>query len=114
MDGLVIDDDVVYARVLQRSLRRRGLAVQLAHDGATALRLASERLQKFALVDLCIGHESGLNLIGPLRAIHAGMRIVLVSGYANAATIDEAVRRGADLCLLKPLTAEELLRELRG
>lgn len=113
MNGLLIDDDVIYAQVLQRSLKRRGLAVQLAHDGATALRLASVRRPDFALVDLRIGSESGLNLVAPLRELRADMHIILVTGYANTATAIEAIKRGADHYFVKPVSAETLLRALR-
>ena len=40
-NGLLIDDDEVYARILQRSLQRRGLQVRIAHDAASALALVA-------------------------------------------------------------------------
>ncbi|WP_257385566.1 response regulator transcription factor [Tahibacter caeni] len=112
MNGLLIDDDEVYARILQRSLQRRGLQVRIAHDAAGALALAEAEAPDFALVDLKIGASSGLDLIAPLRAARADMQIVLVTGYASVATAVEAIKRGADNYLPKPVTAEALLRAL--
>lgn len=113
MNGLLIDDDVTYARVLQRSLERRGFVVELAHDSATALQLAGAQLPDFALVDLRLGSESGLHLIAPLRALREDMHIILVTGYASVATAVDAIKRGADNYMAKPVTAETLLRALR-
>lgn len=113
MNGLLIDDDDVYSRVLHRSLERRGIDLRIAHDAEAALALARVDPPDFALVDLKLGGESGLNLIAPLRALRADMRIVLVTGYASVATAVEAIKRGADNYLPKPVTAAALLRALR-
>lgn len=112
-NGLLIDDDEVYARVLQRSLERRGLSLRVAHNAYDALELAHASPPDFALVDLKLGGESGLNLIAPLRALRADMRIILVTGYASVATAVEAIKRGADNYLPKPVTAAALLRALQ-
>ena len=113
MNGLLVDDDEVYSRVLQRSLERRGFALRIAHTAPDALALAREAPPDFALVDLKLGGESGLNLIAPLRALRADMQIVLVTGYASVATAVEAIKRGADNYLPKPVTAATLLRALQ-
>lgn len=112
MNGLLVDDDQVYLRILQRSLERRGLRLRAAPDIATALDLARADPPDFALLDLKLRHESGLDLIAPLRALRADMQIILVTGYASVATAVEAIKRGADNYLPKPVTAEALIRAL--
>ncbi len=114
MNGLLVDDDTLYAQTLRRSLERRGVGLRIAHDAATALVLAREQRPDFVLLDLKLGPESGLGLIEPLRALGADVHIVLVTGYASVATAVEAIKRGADDYLAKPITAEALLRVLRG
>lgn len=110
--GLLVDDNLLYAQTLQRSLARRGLESVFALHAAQALELARAHQPAFALVDLKIGEESGLDLIEPLRAIRADMRILLVTGYASIATAVEAIKRGADHYLMKPVTAETIVRSL--
>lgn len=114
MNGLLVDDDAVYARTLQRSLERRGVQVRIAMDAQAALAAARAERPEFVLLDLKLGHESGLALIEPLRALGADIRIVLVTGYASVATAVEAIKRGADHYLAKPVTAQALLRVLAG
>lgn len=111
-DGLLVDDDPLYLRTLQRSLARRGIATRTATDASGALALASERPPAFVLLDLKLGHESGLALIQPLRALRADMRILLVTGYASIATAVEAIKLGADDYLPKPASMPVILRAL--
>jgi len=110
--GLLIDDDELYVRTLQRSLGRHGLETRVATSIAEALRVAEETQPAFALVDLRLGEDSGLTLIRPLRALRTDMRILLVTGYASVATAVEAIKRGADDYLPKPATAPMILRTL--
>ncbi|MCK9538025.1 response regulator transcription factor [Dokdonella sp.] len=114
MQGLLIEDDALFARTLKRSLERRGLRLRLASGARTALQEARAERPDFVLLDLNLGSESGLALIEPLRAVCANTRIVLVTGYASVATAVEAIKRGADDYLPKPVTAEALLRVLKG
>jgi two-component system, response regulator RegA len=110
--GLLVDDDALYLQTLQRSLLKRGVASITATNAADALRLAAERSLDFALIDLRLATESGLDLIKPLRHAQPHMRIVLLTGYASVATAVEAIKRGANEYLLKPTTVDTILRTL--
>jgi len=112
MKGLLVDDDELYARTLQRSLARKGIETEIALDAASALARAREYQPDFALVDLKLGADSGLTLIEPLRALRADMQILLVTGYASVATAVESIKRGADDYLPKPATVPTILRAL--
>ncbi|MGB3393887.1 MAG: response regulator transcription factor [Stenotrophomonas sp.] len=110
--GLLVDDDPLYVRTLQRSLARREIETVTAHDIASALEQATQAPPAFALIDLKLGSESGLTLIQPLRELRADMRILLVTGYASIATAVEAIKLGADDYLPKPATVQMILRAL--
>ncbi|HVW69583.1 MAG TPA: response regulator [Steroidobacteraceae bacterium] len=108
--GLLVDDDRLYLQTLQRSLRKRGVHTAVATTLAAAIELANTQPLEFALVDLRLGSESGLELIEPLRRAQPRLRIVLMTGYASVATAVEAIKRGADHYLLKPTTVDTILR----
>jgi two-component system response regulator RegA len=113
--GLLVDDDALYLQTLQRSLQKRGLATSIATSVEEALRIAGgTQPLEFALVDLRLGTQSGLELIEPLRRTQPRIRIVLMTGYASVATAVEAIKRGADNYLLKPTTVDMILRTLCG
>jgi two-component system response regulator RegA len=109
---LVVDDDAPFLSALERALRRRGYEVVSATDRATALALARDDPPNAAVLDLKLADESGLNLIGPLKALRQDMRILLLTGYASIATAVEAIKLGATHYLPKPADAEEILAAL--
>lgn len=110
--GLLVDDNLLYLTTLQRSLHKRGLRTVVAQRVDDALELARVHKPSFALVDLRLGEESGLELIEPLKAVREDMRILLVTGYASIATAVEAIKRGAHHYLMKPATADAIIRAL--
>ena len=110
--GLLVDDDEMFLMALRRSLQRRGVEAVTAQTGAEALSLARAAPPAFAVVDLKLIGESGLALIEPLRAIRPDMRILLLTGYASVATAVDAIKRGADNYLPKPVSVGAILRAL--
>jgi two-component system response regulator RegA len=111
---LLIDDDEVFTRVLARALVARGFDVGVAANRAEALASARENRPDHAVLDLKLGEDSGLALIPELLAIHADLRILLLTGYASIATAVEAIKRGAWDYLAKPVDADQVVQALRG
>jgi two-component system response regulator RegA len=105
---LIVDDDITFGETLARRLRGRGDEVLLAHDTASALAHA-EREPDRVVVDLKIGHESGLRLLPQLRDRLTHARIIVLTGYASIATAIRATKAGADDYLPKPLLFNDLL-----
>lgn len=106
---LLVDDDAVFREVLARALERRGFAVSSAGDPKTALEAGRQFALDFAVVDLCLGSESGLALIEHLLALNPSMRIVVLTGYASVATAVEAIKLGAKHYLTKPTEPDEIV-----
>lgn len=106
---LIIDDDLTFSAVLSRSLTRRGFSTLTAHDGETALNLASSENIQRVILDLNLNGVSGLSLIQPLLSVNPDCRIVVLTGYGSIATAVEAVKRGATQYLAKPIEIEAIL-----
>ncbi|MBM3392179.1 MAG: response regulator [Betaproteobacteria bacterium] len=108
---LLVDDDRTFARVLARSLARRGLEVRVAHDVEGGLAQADAHMAG-AVIDLQLGNDSGLALVPQLRALSAAMRILMLTGYASIDTAVQAIKLGADNYLTKPATADAIVAAL--
>ena len=106
---LIIDDDVIFAATIARGLQRHGHLCVLAHDGATARRLAEETQPSRVLLDMRLGKESGLALLPDLRAALPDANIVVLTGFASIATAVRAVKSGANDYLPKPILLRDLL-----
>jgi two-component system response regulator RegA len=109
---LLVDDDAVFVKVLNRALSARGFSVVTALDASGALDALRAQPMEFAVVDLRIGRENGLSLIPELLAVQPNLRILLLTGYASIATAVEAIRRGAHDYLAKPVDADAVVRAL--
>lgn len=106
---LIVDDDPTLCRVLARAMEGRGFSVMVAHDVAQAIRIAEESPPRYVIVDLRMPGPSGLALVRWLRAIDAGVRIVVLTGYASVATAIEAIKIGATHYLAKPARVDEII-----
>ncbi|HUN92633.1 MAG TPA: response regulator transcription factor [Burkholderiaceae bacterium] len=113
---LLVDDDETFARVLSRTLGSRGFDVASATsiDGARALIADGTRPPRYALLDLNLAGESGLQLVAPLRQSSPACRIVVLTGYASIPTAVDAIKLGADHYLAKPIEIDAIVRALLG
>ncbi len=111
---LVVDDDAPFREALQRSMSERGFFVQVARNADEAVRAAKARAFEYALIDVRMPGQSGLELLPQLRAIDEGTRIVVFTGYGSISDAVLAMKVGAVDYLTKPVTAELCMRALLG
>lgn len=109
---LVLDDDSTFVEVLGRALRRRGYQVLGATNRTSALALVRATPPDYAVVDLKMDRESGLDCVEPLLALQPRMRILILTGYSSIATAVSAIKAGAWDYACKPLDADEILLKL--
>jgi two-component system response regulator RegA len=108
---LVVDDD---DRILSAWRRGAGLKrkVFTATDVAGARTVAQQQTLDLAIIDLRIGHASGIELIRELRDANSQLAIALCSGYLSVDVTVAAVRAGADVIAFKPITFREIIERL--
>lgn len=109
---LIVDDDEIFCEVLEDALKSRGYQVESAHNIADGLEKAQTLDPEYAVIDLRIGHESGLSLAAQLHARDENTRMVILTGYASIATAVEAIKLGVTHYLAKPADADEILAAL--
>jgi len=98
--------------VLGRALEKRGFEVLWVATIEDAVAAAKTQRPTYAVVDLKLENESGLELIPMLKASHPEMEIVVLTGYASIATAVEAIKRGARNYLAKPVVADDVVAAL--
>ncbi|HRA76224.1 MAG TPA: response regulator, partial [Propionicimonas sp.] len=104
---LVVEDDSTLRRALGITLRARRYEVELAQDGATALKLAAASPFDLVIVDLGLPDLDGLEVIQALRGWLAVPVIVLSARDAQRQKV-EALDAGADDYVTKPFGMDEL------
>lgn len=111
---LVVDDDDIFCSVLARALERRGFSVCAALSVTQARQMIEKQRPEFAVVDLRIGNDSGLQLVRTLAALTPPAKSVVLTGYGSIATAVEAIKLGALHYLTKPVEVDEILAALQG
>jgi len=109
---LLVDDDETFCNVLKSALEKRNYEVLVATNVADGIALAEQNLPEYAVIDLRIGYESGLELVKKLISLDANTSCVMLTGFASIATAVEAIKLGAIHYLTKPANADEIVNAL--
>lgn len=107
MRVLVVDDDQLLVKQLQRYLERHKHEAHCANSGEQALELlerlaAEERLPHAIFTDIRMGVMSGLDLITRVQERWKQTLIIVMTGYGTIENAIHAMRRGAFDFITKP------------
>jgi two-component system response regulator RegA len=111
---LIVEDDEVLASSLGRSFERKDYEVKIAANVKEAKAILKKFHPRFAVVDLKMPGESGLELIKYLHEFDSMMKIVMLTGYASITTTIEAIKSGACYYLAKPANADMIIAAFNG
>lgn len=109
---LLVDDDETFCEVLKPALEKRNFQVAVANDIVSAVALAEQLDPEYAVIDLRIGFDSGLEMVKKLIQLDSNTQIVMLTGFASIATAVEAIKLGATHYLTKPATPDEIVQAL--
>jgi two-component system, OmpR family, response regulator VanR len=111
---LVAEDERRVADAVARGLRREGMAVDVAYDGASALDKA--RLHSYDVVvldrDLPVMH--GDDVCRTLRGEEPDSRVLMLTAAAGVNDLVDGLSLGADDYMPKPFAFAELVARLRA
>lgn len=99
---IIVDDDEAFRDAMELEFSERNYRVFSAPDHRSALGLAAVHRPGFAVVDLKLGGERGLEVLKDLVERLPNIRAVVLTGYGSIATAVEAVKLGAHHYLTKP------------
>ena len=106
---LIVDDDPDFADALVEMLEINDFVARAVYDAESAAAAATDFAPALVFIDIRLGQNSGLDQISRLRATDDTLLCVMITAYADTQTAIEALRRGANDFLRKPLQPEEAL-----
>ncbi|MBS0386764.1 MAG: response regulator [Proteobacteria bacterium] len=109
---LVVDDEPGVRRFMAETLREAGYNATEAEDPGAALRLLHNDPPELLLTDYSMPGMTGLELAERARAEVDGLRVLIVSGYADAAALEASAARPA--LLRKPFDERALLNAVES
>lgn len=110
---LVVEDDRSLVRALANNLKVRGYKVDVATDGATAVKRAADKRPDLVIVDLGLPELDGLEVIRSIRG-WTEIPIIVLSARGSEDDKIEALDAGADDYVAKPFGMGELLARVRA
>jgi DNA-binding NtrC family response regulator len=110
---LVIDDDESVRGSLAAVLEAQGYSVDTAADGKEAIEMSSRNYYNLAIIDIRLPDMEGTKLLTEIKEKPPGMVKIICTGYPSMETAIEAVNKGANGYLIKPINAEDLLNKIK-
>jgi two-component system OmpR family response regulator len=99
---LIVDDEAVVARSMQKTLIRAGFEAQVAANCTDGLKMFEAGGFALALLDLNMpgfdgapAPDAGLTLLSKIHERNATFPVIILSAYDDASKAKEAVSRGA-------------------
>ena len=110
---LVVDDDEILSRFLERILREDGYDVEFACNGADALHALHGEFD-LVILDLNLPKVDGIAVLREMRPNHPRLPVLVLTARVRSESAVEALETGADDCLNKPFSYLELLARVRA
>lgn len=105
---LVVDDEQFIRDLLSDFFDKSHYLVVTAADGERAVAECRQTRFDAALVDLKMPDQTGTDVLAELRALDAGLPVIIMTGYPTIDASIEAMRRGAQDFVVKPFRLQDL------
>src|SRR6478672_8788464 len=110
----VVDDDLIFAKLLSANLRNEGsLAIELFPSAQAMLERRTEEPPDAVITDLMMPDMDGIELTRQLRASDPTLPIFVLTASTEIASAIAALKAGATDYLTKPVNVDELMTQLR-
>ena len=110
-DILIVDDEADIRMVLSGILEDEGWATREAFDADSVEAALSQRVPGLIILDIWLegSRLDGLQVLEWIKAHHASVPVVMISGHGNIETAVHAIKLGAYDFIEKPFKSDRLL-----
>ena len=107
---LAVDDDASVCDYYEKTLRLVGFEVEFAPSAAKAREVLAKRRPDIILMDIMMPDQDGISFTRELRADAktSEIPIIVISGLADAGTLNDALLFGAVDYMVKPIDLDVL------
>ena len=113
---LIVDDDLMLKVMLEDILHAHGYQTYHASNGREAVRLVKEHTPEIILMDIVMPEMDGIAACKAIRSTTLPIRpsIIMVSNKSDKDAIIEALEKGADDFITKPVDNMELIARIHA
>lgn len=110
---LLIEDDEIMQKVVEKILLKEGFTVDVARNGKEAIQKLEDNnfTYDMMITDIMMPYANGFEIISRIKEENNGKRIpvIIISSVGNEDSVLEGFKLGADDYLKKPIMAGELI-----
>ncbi len=107
---LIVDDEESIRTTFRGLFEHEGYEVATAGDYAGTMEMMEQATFDLVLTDIMLGGRTGVDILRAVRERQPGCPVVMITGFPNIDTAEEAVRHGAYDYVRKPVTFENLMK----
>ena len=111
---LIAEDDIPLANFLRRGFQKQNHSVDVVHDGEAAVGAITTTKYQLLLLDLNLPQLDGFEVLTRVRPLFPSLPIMVLTARDNLDDRIMALDRGADDCVLKPFSFQELTARTRA
>ncbi len=111
---LVVDDDTRIAAAIRRALSYEGYAVDVVHDGPSALSSIRNGTHDVVVLDVMLPGFDGVEVCRRIRSAGEDVAVLMLTARTEVPDRVRGLDAGADDYLTKPFAYEELLARVRS
>ncbi len=111
---LIVEDETGLAEAVAFALEQEGFQVQIAGDGATALKEYEQAPPDVVILDIMLPGLSGWDLLRVLNKRQPDVPVIMLTARAEEADRVAGLEMGADDYVTKPFSMRELVARVRA
>jgi DNA-binding NtrC family response regulator len=105
---LVIDDEAIVGKRLLQVFGKMGFKVEVFDSPAPAMEAAARDPFDIVVTDLKMEGMDGMEVLTRVRQLNPATRVIIITGYAQSETAEEAFKLGVFDFIPKPFRLEQL------
>lgn len=109
----MVDDEEDFVTALAERLQLRGIEVQIATDGETALTVIDASPPQVVVLDIMMPGLGGADVLKRIKTKHPHIPVILLTGLGSVREGTDGLRQGAYDYLVKPIEIEELISKMQ-
>ena len=109
---LVLDDVKEAVDAIRKVLEKSGHEILGYTDEMAAIDHVKNHPVDLAILDIKLKKMDGVEVLGKLKKVQPAIKTIMLTGYPTHASVEEAMRLGANAYCVKPIDRRELERKV--
>lgn len=106
---MIVDDEKEIRELFKEVLEGRGYEVLMCDGGQAAIETIKESPVFAAFIDIRMPGMDGVSVLKEIKTIRPDTNVVMITGYTRDEAVEEALRLGCFVCLMKPFKLRDVL-----